>query len=397
MISRNFLDITPNRDIIWRLGSSIDSSWVSHGKLRLFVYDDCKHIYAPMPTFPRQLTKLTNHIPGQIYLWLAVPIFGASSAVTRKITDIGAENFVGGHNPISLCNVLFVGNLCALLVLCAIHRQEWNHNTLRQISRREWFGLVVVAVLAGALAPGLIFQALALTPVTNVLLVSRLEPPLTIALSIWLLRERVNRWEFMGALVAFIGVTLTIVLQPARATTMSTAGFQFGLGESLTALGAIAIAIATIIGKKWLSEVPLGIYSIVRTGLGTIIFFFVALGLYGHDHFAEVLSPFLWQWMLLYGTIIVVVGQSFWNAGLRTSSIATATIIGSFTPIVGILAAYFILGEVPTSAQYIGGSVILLSLFLSQVGISNQTNRRKIVSSVDMEQSIESKMGFKGI
>jgi drug/metabolite transporter (DMT)-like permease len=135
----------------------------------------------------------------------------------------------------------------------------------------------------------------------------------------------------------------------------------------------------------------------VRTGLGTIVFFFVALVLYGRDRVSEVLSPFLWQWMLLYGTIIVVVGQSFWNAGLRTSSIATATIIGSFTPIVGILAAYFILGEVPTSAQYIGGSVILLSLFLSQVGIGNRTDCRNIVSSVDMEQSIESRMGFKGI
>jgi drug/metabolite transporter (DMT)-like permease len=350
-----------------------------------------------MPSLARQLTKFSNRIPGQIYLWLAVPIFGASSAVTRKITEIGAENFVGGHNPISLCNVLFVGNLCALLVLCAIHRQQWNRNTLRQISRREWFGLIVVAVFAGALAPGLIFQALALTPVTNVLLVSRLEPPLTIALSIWLLHERVNRWEYMGAIVAFIGVTLTIVLQPAPANMMSAAGFQFGMGELLTALGSIAVSIATIVGKKWLSEVSLGIYSIVRTGLGTIIFFFVALVLYGHDHFAEVLSPFLWQWMLLYGTIIVVVGQSFWNVGLRTSSIATATIIGSFTPIVGILAAYFILGEVPTPAQYIGGSVILLSLFLSQLGISNRTDCRQIVSSVCMEQSIESNMGFKGV
>jgi DNA-binding transcriptional LysR family regulator len=58
-----------------------------------------------------------------------------------------------------------------------------------------------------------------------------------------------------GAIVAFIGVTLTIVLQPARATTMSASGFQFGLGELLTALGAIAVAIATIIGKKWLSQV----------------------------------------------------------------------------------------------------------------------------------------------
>jgi drug/metabolite transporter (DMT)-like permease len=349
-----------------------------------------------MPSLIRQLTKFTNRIPGPIYLWMAVPIFGASSAITRKITEIGAENFIGGQNPISLCNVLFVGNLCALLVLGTIHRQQWNRNTLKQISRREWFGLVVVAILAGALAPGLIFQALAFTPVTNVLLVGRLEPPLTIALSIWLLRERVNRWEFMGAIVAFIGVTLTIVLQPARANMMSAAGFQFGLGELLTALGAIAVAIATIIGKKWLSQVPLGIYNIVRTGLGTIIFFFVALGLYGRDHFAGVLSPFLWEWMLLYGTIIVVVGQSFWNAGLRTSSIAIATIIGSFTPIVGILAAYLILGEGVGTAQYIGGSVILLSLVLSQVGINNRIDCRKTVGCIVTEQSVASRIGFKG-
>lgn len=41
-----------------------------------------------------------------------------------------------------------------------------------------------------AIAPGLIFQALALTQVNNVVLVGRLEPPLTLALSVWLLRER---------------------------------------------------------------------------------------------------------------------------------------------------------------------------------------------------------------
>jgi drug/metabolite transporter (DMT)-like permease len=159
-----------------------------------------------MPSFPQQLTKLTSRVPGYIYLWLAIPIFGSSSAVTRKITEIGAQHFVGGHNPISYCNVLFTGNLCALLVLIAIHRHQWSRNTWRQISRREWIGLVIVAILSGALAPGLIFQALSLTPVTNVLLLGRLEPPLTLALSIWLLRERLNRWEVLGSIVAFTGV-----------------------------------------------------------------------------------------------------------------------------------------------------------------------------------------------
>jgi drug/metabolite transporter (DMT)-like permease len=352
-----------------------------------------------MLTFPQRLTKLTSRIPGYIYLWLAIPIFGSSSAVTRKITEIGAQHSVGGHNPISYCNVLFTGNLCALLVLIAIHRHQWSRNTWSQISGREWMGLVVVAILSGALAPGLIFQALSLTPVTNVLLLGRMESPLTLALSIWLLRERLNRWEVLGSIVAFTGVVLTIVLQTDRSNMTPVAGFEVGLGELMAVVGAVCLSIATIVSKKYLGNVPLGIHNTVRTGLGTIVYFCLALWMYGFDHFMDVLSPFLWQWMLLYGTVIVVIGQSCWNAGLRNSSIATASLIGSFAPIVGILAAYLILGEIPTQAQYIGGMVILLGLFLGQVGIKARTARLQSIGIHSMEtaQEIESKMGFKGI
>jgi hypothetical protein len=94
----------------------------------------------PMSSFPQRLTKLIDRIPGHIYLWLAIPIFGSSSAVTRKITEIGAQHFVGGHNPISYCNVLFTGNLCALLVLVLLHRHQWHRHTLKQISGMDWFG-----------------------------------------------------------------------------------------------------------------------------------------------------------------------------------------------------------------------------------------------------------------
>jgi drug/metabolite transporter (DMT)-like permease len=155
------------------------------------------------------------------------------------------------------------------------------------------------------------------------------------------------------------------------------AGFQVGLGELMAVSGAICLSIATIVAKKHLTHVPLGIHNTVRTGLGTIVYFGLVLWMYGFDHFMGVLSPFLWQWMLLYGTTIVVIGQSLWNAGFRNSSIATASLIGSFAPIVGILAAYLILDEVPTRAQYIGGMIILLGLFLSQVGIRARTDRLK--------------------
>ncbi|ARV59531.1 EamA family transporter [Nostocales cyanobacterium HT-58-2] len=344
--------------------------------------------------------RLIHRISGQTYLWLAILIFGASNAVTRKLTEIGAQHFIDGRNPISLCNVLFVGNLCALIVLLLIYWRQWNKATLKQLSKKDWVSLTIVAILSGALAPGLIFQALALTGVNNVILVGRLEPPLTLALSVWLLKERVSLWEFLGAIAAFIGVVLTIFLQPPGEAMMNMGGLHVGLGELLVAAGSVAVAVSTIIGKKYLSEIPLGIYSIFRTATGTVIFFFFAIVLYGSDHFMDVLSPFLWQWMFLYGGLIVVLGQSFWIKGLRASSVSAASLVGSFTPIAGILAAYFILGEAPTLAQYVGGSVILVGIFLSQVGKRQQTSRRvafSMVASPQAEQEVESGMGFKGI
>ncbi|MBD2386949.1 DMT family transporter [Cylindrospermum sp. FACHB-282] len=351
-------------------------------------------------TRPKRWHRLIHKIPGQTYLWLAILIFGASSAVTRKLTQIGAQHFIDGRNPISLCNVLFVGNLCALIVMFLIYGRQWNKGTLTQLSRKDWFMLTTVAILSGALVPGLIFQALALTGVNNIILVGRLEPPLTMALSVWLLRERVNRWEVVGAGAAFVGVTLAILLQPPGAGMINMGSLRVGTGEAMAAIAAVASVASTIIVKEWLPLIPVGIFSIFRTALGTVIFFFIALVLYGSDHFVDVFSPFLWQWMLVYGAVIVVLGQSFWLKGLRASTVSAASLAGSFTPIVGILAAYLVLGEAPTLAQYIGGSLILVGIFLSQVGIWLETNHRVAsgkVSSRQAEQEVESGMGFKGI
>jgi drug/metabolite transporter (DMT)-like permease len=353
-----------------------------------------------MVASPKKWHRLIQSIPGQAYLWLAVLIFGSSGAVTRKVTEIGSQNLINGRNPISLCNVLFVGNICALIVMTLIYRQQWKKAHLRQISRKNWFILTLVAILSGAVAPSLIFQALELTEVNNIILVGRLEPPLILALSFWVLKERVSIWEVVGALAAFLGVILAIFLQTPEQEIMKVGSFNLGLGEFFTAIAAVAVAFSTIISKQHLSIIPIGIYNIFRTALGTVIFFLSAIVLYGKEHFTDPFSPLLWQWMLFYGVVIIVLGQSFWVKGLRNASVSVASLVGSFTPIAGILAAYFILGETPTQAQYIGGIVILLGIFISQFGIWQQHHPKVTpngVESAPIQQNIETKVGFKGI
>lgn len=340
----------------------------------------------------------SSRIPGQVYLWLAVIIFAAANSITRKLTEIGSQNFIGGRNPISFCNVLFVGNICALLVLILIYRRQLSVRTFRQFSPKDWGSMAAVALLSGAIAPGVIFEALSRTMVNNVVLVGRIEPPLTLALSIWLLRERTNGWEIAGAIVSFIGVVVTVVLQGLGENTMTSGGFGIlGWGEILTAIGAVAVAVSNIISKARLNRISIGIFSIFRTALGTVIFFFAALYFYGSNHFMDVFSPFLWKWMLVYGTIIVVVGQSFWLVGLKNSRGADASLAGAFNPIAAFVAAYLILGEAPTPAQYLGGGVILCGIVLSQIGTWRKPSASTVATKVSHPQKMETAVGFKGL
>lgn len=353
------------------------------------------------------MSELTNSIThrlkqtsGRTYLLIAVIIFAAANSVTRKLTVLGAANLIEGRNPISFCNVLFVGNLCALCALLLVYHRQLARPVLRQLSRKDWLGLMTVAVLSGALAPAFFFSALNLTAVNNVILIGRIEPPLTLALSVLLLGARVNSWVVWGALVSFVGVVLTIVLQTPTSNMVTMAGFQVGQGELMTVAGAIAAAIAVIVSKVTLQQVPLGLFNVVRTAMGTLVFFVAALSLFGAGHFTDVFSPLLWQWMILYGAVIVVGGQLCWFAGLRTTNAAEVALANSFNPIAGVLAAYLILGEVPTLAQYLGGVVILAGIALNQVGILRETApspKRLAIASALQEMEAETTVGFKGI
>lgn len=341
------------------------------------------------------ISNLFQKIPGQIYLLSSVIIFGAANAITKQLTEIGSQKFPTGENPISFCNVLFVGNICALLVLIIIYKKQLNLQLFKQFSSQDWGSMLAVAFLAGALSPAATFEALSRTMVNNVILIGRIEPPLTLALAIWLLGERVNSWKITGAIVSFVGVIAIIVLQIFWENSDTSANtITIGSGEILAAVGAITYAISNTISKARLHRIPVGFFNIIRNGLGSIIFFFTALYVYGSSHFMELSSPFLWKWMLIYGTVIVVIGQIFWLQGLKKTSSSDASIASAFSPIAGILGAYFILGEKPILAHYIGGCIILVGIVLSQVGSRGETFNQ--VTEKIHPQQRETGMGFKG-
>jgi len=264
-----------------------------------------------------------------------------------------------------------------------IFHKDWNKKVLNKISQKEWLMLSLSALIAGALIPTLIFTALSKTTVTSVVLLTRLEPPLTLTLYMLLLKERVHFLVIIGSLITFCGIVVNVSL---------TGGISSIGGGEISALGgAILSSVSAVIVKEYLKNIPFGIFFIYRNFLGTIIFYIIARILYTPEHFRDAFSPFLWEWMLVYALIIVVAGQLTNLKAIRECSAAQISLASSVNPLLAIIMAFLILGEVPTFAQYSGGLVILIGIFISLIGnLRNMPKNMKITSLDQMEDQSDS-------
>jgi len=326
---------------------------------------------------------------------IAILIFGAASAVTRKLTDIGTNNLINGHNPISFCNVLFIGNLCALIIFMTIYQKQWRLPVLKRIGGWQWLTLSAIAILSSAIIPSLIFSALALTSVNNVILIGQLDTPLVLALSVFWLKDRINKWVVLGAIFSFIGVALTVIIQPPGSTASPSMGLDIGLGEGLILLAAVCKAISNTVSKVSLKQIPLGIFNVYRMLVGTLFFFIATIIVFDLSHFMDVTSSYVWQWMLLYSAVIVVGGQLAWFKGLTLSSTSEISLAAAFKPLAGVLAAFLILGESPTLPQYVGGAVIIFGIVLNQIGV--QRLRVSAPEQTPTAKELSAAVGFKGV
>ncbi|GGZ85998.1 DMT family transporter [Algibacter mikhailovii] len=72
-------------------------------------------------------------------------------------------------------------------------------------------------------------------------------------------------------------------------------------------------------------------------------------------------------YLILLGLVTTAIGHSLFIGSLRYFSVSTASIIGSAQPICGIIIAFFFLNEIPTLNTFIGGSLILATVFIESM------------------------------
>lgn len=334
---------------------------------------------------------------GALFIWAAVIIYAASNSIVSLLADIGREHPVMGRNAITLCNLLFLGSLISLVPMVFMFWRDWTMDNLRKLNRKDWILLSVSALLSSALTPALFFIALDYTTVTNVVLVGRIEPPLFLLATALVLGERLDPWALFAALVALGGAALMFVMN-------TEGGFVLGKGEIATIAATISFIASTLVTRVGLQGIPLGIFSIYRTVLGTIIYYFLGLYLYGPQHFEDLFEPIVLKWVWIYAVIVIICGQFAWTMGLKTARSGDISLATSFSPVAALVIAMILLGEDPGPGLIPGGLIILLAIGIGQIG---RMRARKIEAtkpndvdeeSLDTTEAMkaEGRVNFKG-
>ena len=145
-----------------------------------------------------------------VYLMLSLGLFAAGNSIVKWLIREGGKFGLTAPGAISFCNVLFVGNLCGAILALLLGGPR---AILRELRGTNWHvrRRLLFDILLGVTIASLLFTALGSTTVTNLILLSRIEPVAFAVFSVLLFKSKVTPRQWLG-FVLIIGGSLGLVL-----------------------------------------------------------------------------------------------------------------------------------------------------------------------------------------
>lgn len=291
-------------------------------------------------------------------LILSIALFALASPVIKWLITQGGQAGVVQAGAISFCNVLFVGNFCAGVLTGVMFNPRRIWKDIGGI-RGSTIWLAVASVLLAVTIPWLLFTALQTTMVTSLVLLSRLEPVLYTLFALLVFKATVSKGQWVGYGIIVTGVLVLVLFEN---------NFQLMRGHVLILVATVLQALAAVISRIVLRTCSVQAFVFLRNFVSAVVFFWIAVYLYGFGHFADAFAGDLWIAMTVYALVIVVIGQIAWYkalAGLRSTTVAQWSML---FPFFAIFFAFVLLGEIPKTPQWIAGGIILVGMLVCRWG-----------------------------
>ncbi|MEM6979328.1 MAG: EamA family transporter, partial [Planctomycetota bacterium] len=204
---------------------------------------------------------------GPVSVIAAYSLFSLSAPLTKFLMMRGDGLNQTGGNAISFCNLLFLGNLSAALLVLSLSRPTQLRAGLVQLSGRGWGSLIATSLLAIA-TPMCFFYAIKQTSVANVIFISRAGPIFYAVGGTWMMGKQMHRNQITG--YAFIAIAIMVALTIGN-------GLNFRIGDGLALLAALGAAFVSLTGKAALDDMGLKPFVFSRNLIAAVAFGVLAL------------------------------------------------------------------------------------------------------------------------
>ena len=305
------------------------------------------------------LANLPDQLNPKAMLIVSRALAAARPSLIAFLISQGVSLSGGTAHPISFCNILFIGNLCAALVVGLWFGFGRIIREIQSLHLKTRIGLILNGVLATLLST-LIFLGLKETTVTNAVLLGRLGPVILALAGALLLGQKIRPTEWFGFSLIGVGVV---------AIALKTSGYQINHGDVLILLSTVVFAASALINKIVVANAAsLSAVVFSRNLISALVFFFIAIKLFGPGHFGDAFSGRLWILLSIYSLIVIVFAQLLWYAStdrLDSRTIGRLTVI---SPIFGITYAFLLNGERPTGIQIVTLGLILVGVLMTSLG-----------------------------
>ncbi len=221
----------------------------------------------------------------------------------------------------------------------------------------------------------LVYSALEYTSSMNAALVNSLNPALIVFASVFLLREKISKYQTTGIFISLIGVM--VILTNGNLGQVFTSSYNRG---DLIMIGAIVLwTIYAIMGKRVSGIPPITATSISAT-FATLL---MAPFAFAQGNYFVGLSPVAiggLAYMIIFPSVLSFI---FWNIPIREIGASKAGIFLNLNPVFTAIISWT-LGEKIVGSQIYGGIFVFLGVLLT-TGFLDDNMKNRLKRKLDTE------------
>lgn len=274
---------------------------------------------------------------GALLAVLAVVFFATSPVLARLADPLSPYEKTAGR--------LAVAALALLLVMRV--RRESFRLTRSDLPLFAGIGLIAALHFVTYVA------SLNFTTIAHSLAIVYTAPVFVAIFSAWFLHEPIRPRQWLGVLIAVLGVAILAGFDPNWNARMA-------MGDLLALVSAVTFGLYSVAGRRQRSNYPLFPYAIAVYGLAALWVLPVAMANFTPAGYT--LGPLLA--VLALGLIPLGIGHTLYNAAVRHTHATTANLIATQEVTLGILLGALILGETPKLNEIAGALVTLIGIAL---------------------------------